>query len=148
MVIYAKQQWHIEKTSCYTFCILTAGILSCSKENTNLATIPPVSTAPFVVKYEFTSNVPAEYRFAYKRDTSIIDEIATTAAWNKTVTVQRSSTSRTARLSVYPPDAWVGTNIQANVNLKVSVDNVLKKDTSGTLAGFDRASGITVQTAF
>ncbi len=128
--------------------ILITCFFSCSKENTNPAPIPPISTAPFVVKYEFTSSRPAEYRFAYKSDTLIIDEITNTAAWTKTVSVQRSSTSRSARLSVYPPDAWVGTNTQANVNLKLSVDGVLKKDTSGTLAGFDRASGITVQTAF
>jgi hypothetical protein len=126
--------------------VAMASMSSCSKESTDPSN--PNNTEPVIVKYEFTSNRPAEYRFAFKKDTTIMDEVLTTQTWSKTVSVARNTASRLARLSVYPPEAWVGTGTQANVNVKLSIDGVIKKDTSGILADFDRAMGITVQTPF
>ncbi len=131
--------------------IVAAMFAACQKSDLQPPTPanpPPPTGSDFVVKYEFTASRAAEYRLAYKRDTSIVDEFVNTASWTKTVNVSRSSTSKTARLSVYPPDSWVGTTNTANINVKLTIDGVLKKDTSGVLAGFDRAMGITVQTAF
>jgi hypothetical protein len=126
--------------------VAIASMSSCSKENVDPSN--PANTDPIIVKYEFTSDRPAEYRLAYKKDTTIVDEFVNTQAWSKTVSVARNTTSRLARLSVYPPESWVGTGTQANVNVKLSVDGVVKKDTSGILADFDRAMGITVQTEY
>jgi len=120
--------------------------ISCNKESTNSAS--PDNTSAVAIKYMFTSNLSAEYRIAYKQDSLILDEIILTQAWSKTVNVPGNSTSKIARLSVYPPDAWVGTGTQANINIKLFIDGMIKKDTSGILAGFDRASGITVQTTY
>ena len=135
--------------------VITAGLFAaCEKNDLQPATptTPPPTTPPtaadFVVKYEFSASRAAEYRLAYKRDTSIVDEFINTTAWTKTVNVARTSTSKTARLSVYPPESWVGTSNTANINVKLTIDGVVKKDTSGVLAGFDRAMGITVQTNF
>lgn len=132
--------------------IATVLFTACEKNDLKPATPtntnPPPSATDFVVKYEFTASRAAEYRLAYKRDTSIIDEFINTTTWTKTVNVARSSASKTARLSVYPPESWVGTSNTANINVKLTIDGVLKKDTSGVLAGFDRAMGITVQTPF
>lgn len=109
---------------------------------------PPPVGFEYVVKYEFSADRAADYRLAYKRDTSIIDEIASTMTWTKTVNVSRNSASKTARLSVYPPEAWVGTTNTSNINIKLSIDGVVKKDTSGIIAGYDRTTGITVQINF
>jgi hypothetical protein len=92
--------------------------------------------------------VAANFRLAYNKDSIVIDEFVNATTWSKSVNVSRNSTSKTARLSIYPPEAWVGTSNQANIHLKLSIDGVLKKDTSGVLAGFDRALGLSVQTSF
>lgn len=131
--------------------IATALFAACEKNDLQPptpTTPPPPTATDFVVKYEFTASRAADYRLAYKRDTIIVDEFINTTTWTKTVNVARTSTSRTARLSVYPPESWVGTANTANINVKLSIDGVVKKDTSGVLAGFDRALGITVQTPF
>lgn len=129
-------------------CIVLISFFSCSKDSAGPNPVNPSNNNPIIIKYEFTSNLTAAYRFAYKQDTTFLDEIMTTQVWSKIVNVSRNTTSRVAKFSVYPPEIWVGTPTQANVNLKLSVDGVVKKDTSGILAGFDRALGITIQSSF
>ena len=119
---------------------------SCSKENSDK--INPDPSAPVTVKYEFTAGMPANYLFAFKKDSVITDEIVNTQAWTKTVTVLKNTHDRVARFSVYPPEEWVGTGTQTNVNIRLSINGILKKDTSGILADFDRAMGITVEAGY
>ena len=155
MACYLKESLNTYKTIVKNKFILSLGIATalftaCEKNDLQPASpTPPPTTAPdFAVKYEFTASRAADYRLAYKSDATIVDEFVNTTTWTKTVNVPRNSTSKTARLSVYPPEAWVGTTNTANINVKLSIDGVVKKDTSGILAGFDRAVGITVQTGF
>lgn len=129
--------------------IATLTVTSCEKNDLQPAAPGPQPGATdYVVKYDFTASTAAAYRLVYKKDSILIDELINATTWTKTVNVARTSTSKTARLSIYPPEAWVGTTNTANINVRLTVDGIVKKDTSGVLAGFDRTNGITVQTGF
>lgn len=140
----------MKNKTCLSLALAISFFTACDKSDLQPATPTPQSpvATDHVVKYDFAASTAAAYKLTYKKDSSLIDEIVNTSTWTKTVSVARTSTSKTARLSVYPPDAWFGTTITANINVKITVDGIVKKDTSGLLAGFDRTNGITIQTNF
>lgn len=122
-------------------------LLSCKKESSNNG--GPVNTpTTSTLKFDFSSDLAAPYNISYKVDTTEMGEEINGRSWTKTVTATRSTSNRLAKLTVYPPVAWVGTNTQANVNLKITVNGIVKKDTMAILLGLDRSSGISIQTTF
>ena len=128
-------------------CAITILFSACKKESSNPAG-PGNSSTTATIKFDFNSNLPAQYNISYNTDITAMGEEINGQSWTKTVTVSKTSVSRLAKLTVYPPVAWVGTNTQANVNLKITVDGIVKKDSSSILLGLDRSSGISVQTTY
>jgi hypothetical protein len=116
---------------------------SCKKDSPS----PSSNTGDVNIRYEFTSDVSAPYRFTYTKDTDL-EETVLTQNWSKALTVSRRSTPRLAKIVVHRPDSWAGTTMAANVTLKIFIDNVQKKDTAYLLTDADRTTGISVTAAY
>ncbi len=79
------------------------------------------------VRYEFNSDVSAEYKLEYSIDNNTLStETITGTSWTKTVSMVKQKgigNVNVAKLTVYPPAAWANTATSANVMLKIFVDN-------------------------
>jgi hypothetical protein len=115
-------------------------LLSCSKEtdSNNLA-----------IRYDFTATMAGNYNFETVTDTIHFSETKFTSNWSKIVNVQRNNAAtNNAEFTVYPPYDWLGTDNEADVTLKIFINNVQKASVSGHFTGIDRPVGVTVSTTY
>ncbi len=117
---------------------------ACNKETSSLSAV----NEPIKIRYEFSADHAADYRFFYKVDTLNIEETVVTDNWVKSFTVPREEKPRVAKMVVYRPASWAGTTLQANVHLKLYINDVQKKDTSYLMTDIDRSDGISVTTTY
>lgn len=107
------------------------------------------NTTPKSLRFEFTTNVAADYGIHGTAGTAAFDERVTSLTWSKTITGIRTGTGRdSASLIVTPPVAWENTTNQANVTLKIFVDNVQKATKDMVVLWLDRPAIFEVRTTF
>lgn len=101
------------------------------------------------VRYEFTADVAAAYKLSTLTGTLAYDETISASTWSKTVSSPpKTAASETANLIVYAPDAWQNTQNQANVTLKIFVNNVEKATKSFVLIWLDRGSAFQLKATY
>lgn len=102
-----------------------------------LASCKKSGPASSTVRYEFNSNVSAEYKLQYATDNnSQLTETFTGTTWTKSVSVIKHEgigNVNVARLTVYPPAAWANTSTSANIMMKIFVNNNQKTATDTVL---------------
>ncbi len=123
--------------------LLSVFLFSCSKDDPNPN--DPNSTGGIgsttTVRYEFTSDVAANYDISTLTGTLAHDETISGSTWSKTVnTPPKTQAIDTASLIVYAPMSWQNTQNSANVTLKIFVNNVQKATNSFVLIWLDRAA--------
>ena len=130
-------------------CTLLASVtmMSCEKENSGTENTD-VGLGNVEIRYDFTATTPAEYFFVFTRGTEVTDDSIVTQNYSRTFTAIRRSAPSVAQFEVFPPEDWMNTTESATVNLKISVNGTVMKDTTGILAGVDRPTGISVTTTY
>lgn len=98
------------------------------------------------IKYEFTTDVSAKYPLYYAvSNNSTAAIIFSGTSWSHNVIISKSfrpDSFSVARLTAYPPSDWAGTNNNAHINLKISIDGDEKVNID-TLTTSADSSGIT-----
>ncbi len=110
---------------------------SCKKKDNNTAD----------VRYEFTSDISAAYKIEYvsSKDAFSSTTINSDNWKSQTYKIAKEEDSfapNIVRVNVYPPQAWVNTNTQANINMKIYVDGQLLEDSDHVLTGADFEVGV------
>lgn len=101
------------------------------------------------IRYEFTADVPAAYRISTLTGTLGYDETISGTSWSKTVaSPPKTAASDTASLIVFAPDSWMNTQNQANITMKIFVNDILKGSKSMVLIWVDRPSGNQLKVAY
>lgn len=124
---------------------LTAAVIlsACSKtEHNNVNNNNGIKT----IKYEFTTTDTGSYGVLALADTAVIfADNVNSLSWSKTITVAGSDS---AYLTVFPPPEWANTSRQADVNVKIFVNDVEKANGSAHFFGLDRPNGVKISTAY
>ena len=133
------------KKALLLFSIVSVFYVSCKKDD-------PVNNNPqtITIRYDFTADTTAGYDFKLVTDTLIDYDSAVAQSWSKTITVTKASNAGTdtASITVFPPPEWVGTTIQANATVSISVNGTQKATNSAAIGGFDRPTGLTASTTY
>ena len=115
-------------------------LFSCSKDK------------KFDVKYEFSSDVSANYTIQYATSNDqLATETVTSTSWSKDVTMKRSNDIGAiagGSLTVFPPAAWATTSDKANITLKIFANGDLKESSDTTLTGANLDQGIRILATF
>lgn len=115
---------------------------ACKKETDN-------SMNALTIRYDFTATMAGNYNFQAITDTLEFSETMNTAAWSRSVTVPVNRTSTdSAIFTVFPPTDWVGTSNEADVTLKIFVNDVEKTSGTAHFLGLDRPNGFKVGIAY
>ncbi len=125
----------------------SVALTSCEKENSG-SNNNDVGLGNVEIRYDFTASTPAEYFFVFKRGTDVTDDSIVTQNYSRTFTAVKRSAPSVAQFEVFPPEEWVNSTESATVNLKITVDGNVMKDTTGIIAGADRPTGISVTTTY
>ncbi|MEO7489152.1 MAG: hypothetical protein ABIU77_18710 [Ferruginibacter sp.] len=98
------------------------------------------------VRYEFTSNISANYKMQYATDNnSHLIETFTGTTWTKSVSMIKQEgigNVNVARLTVYPPAAWANAATSAKIMIKIFVNNEQKIATDTVLNASNIDAGI------
>ncbi|MEO8795703.1 MAG: hypothetical protein ABI390_09565 [Daejeonella sp.] len=110
---------------------------SCKKKDNNTAD----------VRYEFTSDISAAYKIEYVSSKDAFSSVTINSDnWKsqtfKILKEEDTFAPNIVRINVYPPQAWVNSNTQANINLKIYVDGELMQDSDHVLSGADFEIGV------
>ncbi len=111
---------------------------SCKKENVTPDGTPVAN--PETIRYEFSSDNAANYRFSVLSDDGAFDETAYTANWSKEFPIAASDAAgaRTAQIMVFPPDEWRFTANISHITIKIFVRGVEKASKTMDLFWLDR----------
>lgn len=102
------------------------------------------------VVYQFTATKAGNYNFQGSTDSIPFSETANnTATWTKTVVVQKPFGMQNATVTAYPPADWTASgNEEADVTLKIFINNVEMASGSAHFTYIDRPAGLTVSTTY
>jgi len=113
---------------------------SCQKEHGDL----------HEVRYEFTSDVPAEYTIVFSTDNETeLTETITGTSWTNTVSIRNReghTVPVVVSMTVFPPATWVNTANQANITLRIFEDGIEEITRNAVITGDDHEAGIQVST--
>ncbi|MEO6671221.1 MAG: hypothetical protein ABIN36_17190 [Ferruginibacter sp.] len=126
----------------YSLFVMIAAVLvaaGCSKSDSN------TDTGIKTIRYDFTTTNAADYSIQAIADTLVYTENATALTWSKTVTVTGSDS---AFLTVFPPAAWLGTTNEADVTVKITVNDVEKASANAHFIAIDRPNGLKVGASY
>ncbi|MEO8770072.1 MAG: hypothetical protein ABI402_08310 [Ferruginibacter sp.] len=113
---------------------------ACSKDDNNN------DSGIKTIRYQFTTTDTGNYGVLALADTSVIfSDNVNSLSWSKTITVTGSDS---AYLTVFPPPEWANTPREADVNLKIFVNDSEKASASGHFIGLDRPNGIKISTSY
>ena len=137
----------MKKFFVWSLILSAAFLLSCKKDDPTPVT--PVNST-ITLRYDFTSDTAGVFSFTYAADTTEINQSDSVKTWTKSLTVTKvaGAAGDSASLSVLPPPVWVGTMTQANVTIKIFVNDVEKASRSGVIGGFDRPEPFTIKAAY
>ena len=127
------------------FAILGVALLvSCNKDDD-----PMPDTGMRAIRFQFVSDVPGEYELsASANNTEGADEVINGTSWSKTIGATKTGGADTASLFVLPPDSWMGTSTQANVTLRIFVNDVERASKSFVMVWLDRPSNYNIKAAY
>lgn len=127
------------------FILLFAGIFQVSCSDDNLENDNQQKVA-----FRFTADTASMYSFAIRLDTTVVSDSAHATTYSKEYIAYNlfEPPADTVKFTAFPPLDWVGTNRNASVTLEILYNGQVVADTTGVLSGFDRPTGITVQTVF
>ena len=125
-------------------------LFACKKDSTNPGNnnTGGVGTTTSI-RYEFSADVSGAYKLTAQAATWTHDETISGSSWSKTITSPpKTAATDTAYLIVYAPDSWQNTPNQANVTLKIFVNNAEKASRSFVLVWIDRSGAFQLKTAY
>jgi len=91
------------------------------------------------VRYEFSATMAGNYNLQTITDTLVNTVTINTNTWTSLVNVTGSDS---ASFTVFPPLDWINTSNEADVSLKIFVNNVEKASGTAHFIGLDRPNGL------
>ncbi len=135
----------MKTTIFFTLLLCVFAFTACKKET---AGNDNGSNGTATVRYQFNATLAGSYNFRGATDNISFGETINAASWSKTVVMQNSVGAQNATITAFPPADWFGTSNEADVTLKIFINDVEKASGTAHFIGIDRPAGLKVSTTY